>query len=216
MLARSRAAPEPRCAPRTRSERSSTQLHALQQQKRVCHGCKSSVCRLLRRHTRSTRRRRRSSIPPPRSTRCPPPPAHGPADGGRGGWCRWSGPRGAGGNANAIRRARAELSLPDGRLAQASARSRPSALGLELTACGCAASLGMLAGQLRPAARRKTRTGRAWRAARTSSRAPLQTVTLPARAGKVGSAVRGVAFHDAHSAALDTGVIHFYSHWAGQ
>jgi len=155
MLARSRAAPEPRCAPRTRSERSSTQLHALQQQKRVCHGCKSSVCRLLRRHTRSTRRRRRSSIPPPRSTRCPPPPAHGPADGGRGDWCRWSGPRGAGGDANAIRRARAELSLPDGRLAQPSARSRPSALGLELTACGCAASLGMVAGQLLPAARRK-------------------------------------------------------------
>ena len=105
--------------------------------------------------TRSTRRRRRSSLPPPPSTRCSPPPAHGPADGGRGGRCRWPGPRGAGGNANAIRRARAELSLPDGRLAQASARSRPSALGLELTACGCAASLGMVAGQLRPAARRK-------------------------------------------------------------
>ena len=58
--------------------------------------------------------RRQPSLTPLPTARCPLPLAHGPADGFRRDWCRWSGPRGAGGDANAIRRARAELSSPEG------------------------------------------------------------------------------------------------------
>jgi hypothetical protein len=47
---------------------------------------------------------------------------------------------GRGGNANAIRRARAELSSPEACTRQASARARPIALGAELTARGGAGS----------------------------------------------------------------------------
>ena len=42
---------------------------------------------------------------------------------------------------------------------------------------------------------------------------PRSETRNEARTTKHGGEGEG---HDAHSAALDTGVIHFYSHWAGQ
>ena len=71
--------------------------------------------------------------------------------------------------------------------------------GLELTACGCAASLGMVAGQLRPAARRKD-TDKASLASGQNqlSRTIADRDASCARAGKVGSAVRGVALGGRH------------------
>lgn len=68
---------------------------------------------------------------------------------------------GRGGNANAIRRARAELSSPEARTRQASARARLIALGVELTARGGAGSSGMLIGSFGQQQGAGPRTGRA-------------------------------------------------------
>ena len=80
--------------------------------------------------TRSTLSRRRSPPTPPTLTRCPPLLARGPADACRGGRCCRPGLRGTGGDADAIRGARAELSPPHAARAagdRSSERDRPRA-----------------------------------------------------------------------------------------
>jgi hypothetical protein len=67
---------------------------------------------------------------------------------------------GRGGDANAIRRARAELSSPEARTRQASARARPIALGVELTARGGVGSSGMMIGSFGQQQGAGPRTGR--------------------------------------------------------
>jgi hypothetical protein len=68
---------------------------------------------------------------------------------------------GRGGDANAIRRARAELSSPAVRTKQASARARPIALGVELTARGGAGLSVMMIGSFGQQQGAGPRTGRA-------------------------------------------------------
>ena len=68
---------------------------------------------------------------------------------------------GRGGDANAIRRARAELSSLEARTRQASARARPIALGVELAARGGAGSSGMMIGSFGQQQGAGPHTGRA-------------------------------------------------------
>jgi hypothetical protein len=120
----------------------------------------------------------RSSLAPPLTSRGPLPPAHGPAYSGTGDWCRRPDLRGAGGNANAIRRARAELSSPE-HAHQAGKRSSPpdrSGRGAD------GARRGGLGGhadrQLRPAAGRRATHRASWRAAERKATAMHTVVSM--------------------------------------
>ena len=148
------------------STRSSRLMHALQRDSRAA---------LAPRHTAmsSMRSRRRSSFAPPPTARCPPPCACGPAYGSRGGRRRRPGPRGTGGDANAIRRARAELSLPEGACTADERLSAPDRSG---AGAGAAPRRGLVRhgpGKPRPAAGRWDMDRASWRAAGSSSRAQV-------------------------------------------
>jgi hypothetical protein len=107
----------------------------------------------------------RSSLAPPLTSRGPLPPAHGPAYSGTGDWCRRPDLRGAGGNANAIRRARAELSSPEHAHQAGKRSSPPDRSGRGADGARRGGLVGHADRQLRPAAGRRATHRASWRAA---------------------------------------------------